>query len=253
MTQPSLSLVDEAPDLIWLGSIGTVLSRLGAIVPARVTGLVFGRGFGREADAELVALVDAPFTMRMRLRIADDAACSVFVENPASLVAALRHGTPMRCVRILSEGVIASDETGALERLCARASEAVRAARPVPVAERMRAAAEPSELLAQLELRRDEAVVAQLLFAELLGALLRARLVAAGTWDADAPVAFDACRAVDPVLAGWVAVCSRRPFAADQLPAIRVRVAAVTESLAASEDIVGTPQLTVPPIEVKAS
>lgn len=251
--RPALSIVEEAPDLVWLGYVGTVLSRLSAVVPARITGVVIAHSLGRHADAELVALVDAPFTMRMRLILNDDAACNVFVENPASLVAALRRGAPMRCVRILSEGVVASDETGALERLCARASDAVRAPRPVPVTERMRAVGEPSELLAQLEIRRDEAVVAQLLFAALLGALLRARLVAAGTWYADTPVAFDECRAVDPVLAGWVAVCSRRPFGADQLPAIRARVSAVKELLAASEDIVDTPRLTVPPIQVKAN
>src|ERR1700681_174895 len=36
---------------------------------------------------------------------------------------------------------------------------------------------------------------------------------------------FDACREVDPVLAGWVAVTLRRPFSAELLPTVRARAA----------------------------
>ena len=236
--------------LEWIGSMGQILTRLDDLIPAPASGVVFAPP-GDDADADLVVLVDAPFTMRLRLHLAEQTICNVFVENPASLVAAIGAGTSPRCVRILSEGAIVSDETGALARFAAHASEARRAPRPLPVLERMRAAGGPAELLARLERRQSETVVAQLIYAELLGALLRARLAAAGSWATDVPIAFDACREVDPGLAGWVAVNARRPFAEELLPAIRTRVAAVLELLGAQEDIASGPELTVPPVLVR--
>ena len=163
--------------------MGQILTRLDDLIPAPVSGVVFAPP-GRDADAHLVVLVDAPFTMRLRLHLAEQAICNVFVENPASLVAAIGAGTSPRCVWILSEGAIVSDETGALARFAAHASEA-RARRARCRCWSDRAAGGPAELLARLERRQSEAVVAQLIYVGLLGALLRTRLAAAGSWETE--------------------------------------------------------------------
>jgi hypothetical protein len=84
-------------------------------------------------------------------------------------------------------------------------------------------------------------VAAQLLYAELLAALMDSRLVAAGRWSVPTSRLVDECGQVDPALTGWIAVNARRPFSAELLPALRRQVRAVADGFAPDSDIATRP------------
>jgi len=229
-----------------LNVVRQIAPRVRAAVGSQVVGLaaVARPGLdGRDGDVDAVLLVGTAVTQRLRLRLDDGRACNVFVENAGSAATAIERGLKDHVVRLLAEATVVFDESGHLDGLRLRAIEALAKPRPSSPASTLRAMCEPADLLRDLEQHRDEPVVAQLLYGELLAVMLRARLAAAEQWAVAPADLFAANRRIDAGFAAWVAIAARRPFTPEMLPAIRRHVQDLVDRFDATADIVTMPSI----------
>jgi hypothetical protein len=198
---------------------------------------------GRPGDVDALLLVGTAVTQRLRLRLDDGRACNVFVENAGSAATAIERGLKDHVVRLLAEATVVFDESGELGGLRLRAIDALAKPCPSSPAATLRAMCEPADLLRDLEQHRDEPIVAQLLYGELLAAMLRARLAAAQQWAVPPADLFAANRRIDAGFAAWVAIAARRQFAPEMLPAIRRHVQDLVDRFDGTADIVTIPSI----------
>lgn len=133
-------------------------------------------------------------------------------------------------------------EAGILASLQRRALEAVSKARPIAPAERLAAYTAPLQLLGELARSGKDPLLGQLVYSQLLLALLSSRLVAEFHWPVPPSRLLEECGKVDSTLSAWVAASMRKPFTTDMLPALRVRTKSVLVRLGLSGDESTPPQ-----------
>jgi hypothetical protein len=197
-----------------------------------------GRAGSEDGDEIAVLLIIAvPLSHHVRMELQGEMMCDVFAEDEAGAVRAMETGVKDHIVRMLAGGTIVGDDDGVAARLQYRAREALGRPRPQNPLATLHAITEPTDLMRKLEAHRNEPVMAQLLYAQLLVALLRTRLTAEGCWAVPTVRLFDENRRIDPLLAGWVAVAARRAFNAEMLPALRQRVQQVIDLFPGHRDI----------------
>jgi hypothetical protein len=219
--------------------MASIQARVAGSMPGGIRGVAVA-SHGRTFKA--LVLSTALGSQRQHLVVDGNVSVAIFVENFVSVERAILSGLKPLLVRLLAEGILASDIDGALRTLQERAREAVRKPRPLSSAERLSVYSDLIQLLAELEHASKDPNAGQLVYSELLLALLRSRLVAERRWLVPASRLLEECSTVDPALSQWTAAALRTAFTTDMLPAVRVRVKTVTARFAIQGDAFAAPR-----------
>ena len=223
--------------------ISAIRPRVTRAMPGTVRGILMADGGW---NIEVLVLSSALGSQRQQLRLDRQPRIAVFVDNFVSLERAVMSGHNPLLVRLLAEGMIVeAEESRPLAQLQARAIGALSKPRPVAGAEYVASYSEPIQLLGELEQHARDHDVAQLVYSDLLCALLRARMVAERAWMVGTSRLLDECRMVDPALAAWVAGAAGKSFTVEMLPALRVRVKSVIARFAVDGDAIAAPRFGV--------